>query len=191
MHPQELIQWSRLEQDHAWEGVQAHAADAHFFGETGLDYKYGVTVEQRECQAKWFACMTALARAHDKAVEVHSRQARSQTLEFLQRARAEKVLLHWFYGDKKMIRVIVENGWKASVGPSVLTQPHIQSFARALPVENLCLETDGPVSFDGVPADSTWIPRVAEKVCALKGLSMEELSHVQQRIARDYFGFKP
>ncbi len=137
---------------------------AYAVGEIGMDPKYGPLEEQR----KVYLEQVALAEEHNLPIVVHSRNAEKEILS----TDYDRVYLHWYKGDPKEA---VERGWYVGVGPWILYSKKIRKIVEAVPLDLVLTETDGPVRFSGVSARPSWIPRVAEEIARIKGVSVEEV----------------
>lgn len=188
-HPEHVIeankaqilgQLSRYEQE-------LEKEDIPFLGETGLDFLYGKTPIARAKQEEVFVFFIRQSLAHQKMIEVHTRHAKQESIDLLLKHGAKDVLLHWFAGNKKQTQIIIEQGWVCSVGPTILNSPHVDHFIESMPLELLALETDSPIPFDGMASNPSWIPRVAEKVARLKGVSLKDVSRAQTAIFERFF----
>jgi TatD DNase family protein len=183
LHPANLLALTGAEEEAGFKLVEENLASCVGVGETGLDFKHALTGPERERQVKAFKRFIALARAHGLPVQVHSRQARQEVLDILEEEKAEKVLLHWFVGGKKLLAQALERGYFVSVGPSLLFQSGLTGFVKDLPLENLLLETDSPVPFQGEPARPAWASQVAAKVGEIKNLAFPAL---ERQLAKNY-----
>ena len=183
LHPANLLSLTGEEEKAGFKLVEENLSRAVGVGETGLDFKHAQTEEERERQVKAFKRFIALAGQAGKPVQVHSRQARQEVLDVLEEGKAGKVLLHWFVAGKKMLNEVVGRGYFVSVGPSVLFQSGMVSFVKALPLENMLLETDAPVPFEGEPARPSWIIQVAGKVAEIKNI---DFSVLEGQLGRNY-----
>ena len=127
---------------------RAFASEARLraLGEIGLDYHWRDC--PRELQMKAFGEQLELARALEKPVVVHCREAEGDCLALLEaRGFAGYPLLwHCFGGDARLAERLVRNGWHVSV-PGPVTYPGNASLREALrhiPSDRLLLETDCP-----------------------------------------------
>ena len=193
LHPEELLLLDLTEAQAAFRNIEANLSLATAVGEVGLDYKYAALDAQRAYQRDYFSRFIALAKKHDKPLNVHSRRAERQTLEQLIAEGASRVLLHWFTGSSKLCKLAAAQGYFVSCGPSLLTNELTQGVVKGIPLENLLLETDAPVPYalpEGTLAsEPAWIPRVAAKVAELKGLSPAEVERQTEKNARALWGF--
>ncbi|MGQ4890856.1 MAG: TatD family hydrolase [Candidatus Njordarchaeia archaeon] len=115
-------------------------------GEIGLDFKPpNNTFEIMERQVKKFERFISLAKELDKPIVVHSRSAGRQSIDVLIRNGAERVLMHAFSGNVKYVRRGVQAGYFFSVPPTSYKNVQKINLIKAVPIEQLMLETDSPV----------------------------------------------
>ncbi|MEK6971072.1 MAG: TatD family hydrolase [archaeon] len=186
-HPESVISIPGSDVPSSLEKFSAFVKDAPFLGETGLDFLYGKTPSQQEAQKKVFSRFIDWSIEHDKLIVVHTRHAKQESLDMLVDTNAEKVILHWFSGNEKQQKQIISRSWVVTVGPTILNSPHMDHFIERQPIELLGLETDSPIPFDGIPSSPAWIPRVAERVAGIKGLSLEAVAEAQLGIFSRFF----
>jgi TatD DNase family protein len=149
-------------------------------GEIGLDFHHAKTQSQQKIQEKIFEKQIEIALNFKKPIEVHSRKAKNNVLNTLERKRVEKALLHWFFGSKNQVKRILDNNFLISIGPSILFENH-SSFLKSFPIENILLETDSPVTFNGEKAKPFWIKKIALKLAEIKELEFKELEKILQK----------
>ena len=135
--------------------VQGKAADTVVaYGEIGLDYDR-LFLSEKEVQLKYFEQQLDLATRLDLPLFLHSRAA-SDDFEALLRPRLaalpRKGLVHSFTGTRDEMERLVELGLDIGVnGCSLKTEENLD-VVRAIPLDRLQLETDGPwVSVSSVP----------------------------------------
>ncbi|MEM4663232.1 MAG: TatD family hydrolase [Candidatus Diapherotrites archaeon] len=146
-------------------------------GETGLDYMFA-DPNQKELQLRLFEKHIELSKRFKKPIIVHSRGARKECIETLAKNEAEKVVLHWFISDEKLLEKAISLGYFVSIGPSILFQEHVINFAKKIPLENVLFETDAPVTYNGQAAVPCWVKKVAEKFCELKDISFNDMENI-------------
>lgn len=183
LHPSNVLRMSSEEIEQALAFMEKNAVKCIAIGETGLDFKHAETEPQRAKQRELFTKQIELAKELDKPVIVHSRMARAECVKLLAEYNAEKVLMHWFVASDKLLQKVNELGYFISVGPSILFNGHICRFLEKVPIENLLLETDAPVSYNGKRAEPFWIKSVAEKVASVLQISLEE---VEERTSKNF-----
>ncbi|GIN19587.1 MAG TPA: TatD family deoxyribonuclease [Bacillus bacterium] len=69
--------------------------------------------------------------------------------ELMEKHGVEKAHFHWFKGDSKTVRRMIENGWFISITPDVIYEQEIQELVKQYPLEQMMVETDGPWRFKG------------------------------------------
>jgi len=143
-------------------------------GEVGLDYHKRVrAVTEKEQQKDVFRFVLELARKYDKAVSVHSRYAWRDGFDLVKECKVRKVVFHWYAGFSSVLRDIVAEGYFISATPACEYHDEHRKSVRQVPLENLLLETDAPVTYgretryESRPSD---IVRSLKAVAQIKGL---------------------
>jgi TatD DNase family protein len=83
---------------------------------------------------------------------------------------------HWYTGPLELIDAIVDRGDFISATPALAYSRMHQEAIRSAPLENILLETDGPVAYEGEEATPSTVVRVCEQVASLKGCSAAEVA---------------
>ena len=151
-------------------------------GETGLDYYYGQDSKTR--QQAWFRTHIAAARAAQKPLIVHTRDAKEDTLGILKAEGAETVggVLHCFTEDWDMAARAMELNFYISFSGIVTFKnaKQIQEVAKRMPAERMLVETDSPylapVPYRGKSNHPAWVRHVAEGVARLRDESLEQVA---------------
>jgi len=147
-------------------------------GEIGLDPQYAKRKMQKEEQAKVFHEMLRLAEKLELPVIVHSRWSAQRILDKLPSYKLKGVLWHWFSGPAELLPGIIERGDYVSEGPPVVFSARIQEIVRAVPLERLISETDGPVRYYGAfkdkPTTPAFIPEVVKAIAQIKELDKNQ-----------------
>jgi TatD DNase family protein len=192
LHPKECLEQTEAKNKKTieWTEKQFEAGDNANVGEIGLDFLLAKTIEQQKRQQFWFEKQLELAKRFEKAVSIHSRESLDKTIALVQKNGNEKALFHWFDGNEKELKTICENGFFVSIGPAVLTQKKIQTIAKQVSLENLLLETDSPVRFNGKPAEPAWIRMVGEKISELRQEPLETIAQETTKNAEQLFNTK-
>lgn len=161
-------------------------------GEIGLDYHYDDT--PREVQQYWFRRQLELADQVGLPVVIHEREAHGDGLEIV-RKWADKVpgVFHCFSGSAEMAKEIVSLGWMISF-TGVLTFKNARraiEAAQAIPLDRIMIETDcpymAPTPYRGKRNHSGYVPKVAEKLAEIKGLSVEEIAAITTENGKRFF----
>jgi len=151
-------------------------------GEIGLDYYRNLS--PREIQRKRFRDQIGLARDLKIPIVIHDREAHQETLEILKSEQAETLggIIHCFSGDAQMARTCIDMGFCISIPGSITFKnaEKFQEIVRDLPLDHLLVETDAPfltpVPFRGKRNEPGFVRYTAEKIAAIKKISLEEVA---------------
>jgi len=116
-------------------------------GEIGLDKTYITTEEEWIVQKKVFSDQLILAEKFNKPVSIHSRKTLDDIFEILPSFNLKRVLLHWFDGNKGQLKNAMELGLFVSYGPLLVYANDKQTLLSKTNIEQILVETDGPVKF--------------------------------------------
>lgn len=127
----------------------AQAADERVvaIGETGLDYFY--SPENKEVQQASFREHIRVARALNKPLIIHTRDAQQDTLQIMREEGADQVggVLHCFTESLEMAEAAMAMGFYISISgiATFKNAAALQAVVKALPLERLLVETDSPI----------------------------------------------
>lgn len=118
-------------------------------GETGLDfYHEGHDLPQvKRDQLESFQAHLALAKSLDLPVVVHTRAARTETIEALRACASPAAgVLHCFTEDWDMARKALDLGYYISISGIVTFRnaDNVRDVAKRVPADRLLIETDSP-----------------------------------------------
>ena len=150
-------------------------------GETGLDYHY--QPEAAELQREAFRLHLEAAQITGKPVIVHTREARSDTLQLLREAALPQAgVLHCFTEDWPMAKAALDLGFYISLS-GIVTFRNAQALrevALQVPADRLLVETDAPylapMPYRGKPNLPQYVREVAEFLADLRGTSFESFA---------------
>lgn len=150
-------------------------------GEIGLDKKYiEKSGEKWESQQHVFEYMLTLAKKYNLPVQVHSRKAAPDVLDYLLSYNISKAQFHWFSDDKNTLRRVIDNGYYISFTPSVTYSKKIMQLATLVPPELVLTETDGPIKFFGKFMDKEtkpyFVKEIIIKLSEILGINKTDLS---------------
>lgn len=161
-------------------------------GEIGLDYHYPDT--KKEEQKAAFTCQMELAQKLHLPVAIHSRDAMMDTLEILRKFPGVRGVVHCFSGSVESMKEVLKLGYYIALG-GVVTFKNARAavdVAREIPLDRLLLETDCPYLAPEPHRGTINLPLhvrlVAEKIAALRGISVEELTAQTNQNAKALFG---
>jgi TatD DNase family protein len=87
-----------------------------------------------------------------------------------------RAVFHWYSGPLELLDTIVDRGYFISATPALAYSRMHQEAIRRAPLENILLETDCPVTYQGQEATPSDVVRVCEQVASLKDCSCEEVA---------------
>ena len=146
-------------------------------GEIGLDWHWA---EPNDADRAIFARQLALAKAWDKPVIVHDREAHGDVFDFV-RDWGGRGVMHCYSGSWEEARQLLDRGWYLGFG-GVLTYKNARKAVEVverMPLDRLLLETDAPymapVPLRGQRCDSSMICHVARRAAEIKGVSLRRI----------------
>jgi TatD DNase family protein len=147
-------------------------------GECGLDYHYDHS--PRPTQQAVFASQVALAREHDLALVVHTREAWDDTFAILADTGVpRRLVMHCFTGGPDEARKSLDLGAHLSFS-GIVTFPSaadVREAAALAPLDRILVETDSPflapVPYRGKPNSPALVPVVGAAVARVRALSPE------------------
>jgi len=160
-------------------------------GETGLDYHYDHS--PRDVQRDVFKKHLDLARETGLPVLIHSREARNDTLEILEKSGISKGVFHCFSGDLKMAEKVMEMGFSISLaGPVTFKNAkELVEVAREIPDDYLLVETDAPYlapePLRGKTNEPCYMVHTVRRLAELRGVSPEDIERITTLNAKRLF----
>ena len=178
------------------QALDAHRGDPRLVavGEIGLDHF--VPDIDRLRQERFYAAQLRLAQAMDLPVILHVRRSADTLLKHLRRTPVPGGIAHAFNGSEQQALAFVALGFKLGFGGAMTFERALQlrRLAQTLPTDAIVLETDAPDippqwlyrtaafrrSEPGatVPNEPAQLPRIAETLAALRGLSLAKIAEV-------------
>ncbi len=166
------------------------------WGEIGLDYHYNFS--EPDIQRRVFARQIAQGVKAAKPLIIHTREAEEDTLAIMRDAVPSdwKVHVHCFTSSPDLALALVAAFPNLYVGFTGVitfkTADAIREVVRAVPLERLLLETDGPymapVPHRGKVAHPGHIPFIAEKMAEVKAVPVSEVYLQVRENTRDVYG---
>ena len=164
------------------------------FGEIGLDYFYDHS--PRDVQQRVFRDQMELARAARLPIIIHCRDAWSDCLDMLDadwKPTGLGGILHCFTSTIEHARRGLDLGFMVSFTGN-LTYPkaqNIRDVAKALPLENILIETDSPYlspqPVRGKRNEPAYVAEVAKALANVRNLGTEETAAITAANFRRFF----
>jgi TatD DNase family protein len=158
-------------------------SDTVAVGEIGLDFF--VKGYDQEKQEFYFAEQLHLARKFDLPVLLHIRRAQDTILKHLRQHKVCGGIAHAFNGSAQQAAEFIKLGFKLGFGGAMTYSraTRLRKLAATLPLESIVLETDAPdIPPDflqrGLPNKPEYLPRIAQMLADLRGVSLEEIARM-------------
>lgn len=163
-------------------------------GEIGLDFHYDDVPRPIQCEA--FRRQLRLAKRLGKPVVIHDREAHGECLSILKEEGITSGVMHCFSGSVEFMREVIRQGLYIALGGVVTYKNarHAVEVAENVPLERLLLETDcpylAPVPHRGKRNASPYIRYTAERIAALRGISLDILAAQTAENTKQLFGIQ-
>ncbi len=112
-------------------------------GEVGLDYHWEKDARKRKGQEDVFLDFIRIASKLRKPIVIHSWDAEPECFELV-RDFGHGVIFHCFSGTTQLAEEIIKRGFFISFSTQVLFSKNHRKLAKAVPLDNMLLETDSP-----------------------------------------------
>lgn len=160
-------------------------------GEIGLDFYRDRS--PRDLQELVFRRFLQMAAELDKPVIVHDRDAHDRVMTIIREEALRKGVLHCFSGDAIMAAEAAALGFYISI-PGTITYPGnkcLHDVVRSTSIDRMLVETDcpylTPVPHRGKLNEPSYVRLAAEKIAAIKGLTLEDVARITTKNACDLF----
>lgn len=158
-------------------------------GEIGLDYHY--TRDNKNEQIELLRRQLEIAEKHKLPVIVHSREATLDTINILKEYKVTGVI-HSFSGSLETAREYIKMGYLLGInGVVTFKNSNLKKVIEELPLSSIVLETDSPYltpePFRGRQNNPSHIINIAEFICELKNISLEELANITNNNIKTLF----
>jgi TatD DNase family protein len=176
LHPQLVAQ--RSDEVQLWE---AYLPEARFVGEVGLDagprFYRSMDLQRQVFQRVLKLCATA----GDKILTVHSTRAVSAVLDLIEEhlpPSSRRIVLHWFTGTLAEALRATSLGCYFSINAIMFQNPAHQAVVRALPIDRLLTESDGPFcKWQGRTVCPRDVSSTIKLIAKIKGRHQEDIAH--------------
>lgn len=177
IHPMYVRQACEADLEHLRERLADGSAVA--VGEIGLD---GFMQDgSLPLQLRYFEAQLRLARAFELPVVLHIRRAQDEILKLLRRIRPPGGIAHAFNGSVQQAEAFIKLGFRLGFGGAMTYagSRRIRQLAAELPLSAIVLETHAPdippAWGAGLRNDPANLPRFAEVLAGLRGMSVDEV----------------
>ena len=184
IYPIDALKISEKEMDSEIEFIKKNKEKISAIGEVGIDLKHAKE-DSLETQKENLKKFVNLARELNIPVVIHSRKAEKECIELLEKLNYNKIIMHCFSGNMKLVSRIINNNWNLSIPANVKHSEHFQKIVEVTPIENLFCETDSPFLHpdklrDNEPSN---VIESYKKISEIKNLPLVE---VEKQIEENY-----
>lgn len=194
LHPNEAPVVEDLEAELDGISELAQHPKVRAIGETGLDF-FRTEPELREKQRYSFIRHIEIAKATDKALVIHDRDAHRAVLDTLEEVGApSKTIFHCYSGDAEMARECVAKGYFLSFAGTVTFKnaPQLREALKLVPLDQLLVETDSPflapAPHRGALNTPAQIPHILRLMASERGDELTSLANAISANAERLFG---
>jgi len=179
-HPVDAIDMT--ESDLTWIKELSKHPKVVAIGEMGLDYHWDKS--PRDVQDDVFRKQIRLAKDVNMPIIIHNREATEDIIKVLQEEDAQQVggIMHCYNDDVRYVQACLDMNFYISLGGTVTFKnaPLPKEVAEYVPIDRLLVETDSPFLAPhpnrGKRNEPAYVKLVAEKIAALRNMSLEDLS---------------
>lgn len=187
IHPDNISDFNDIAKNFINENIKNKKIIA--IGEIGLDYFHNK--ENKKEQLQMLEYFLGLAENNNLPVIIHSREATGDLLDLLKKHKC-KGIIHCFSGSLETAREYINLGYKLGIG-GVLTFKNciLKDVLKEIDLKHILLETDSPylapVPLRGLPNEPVNLNIIADYLCAIYNVSLEELAGTLEDNFNDVF----
>jgi TatD DNase family protein len=164
-------------------------------GETGLDFYRTRDAGGHARQRESFAAHIGFARASDKTLVIHDRDAHHDIVDLLDAEGVpNRFVMHCFSGDAEFAKECLDRGGYLSFAGTVTfnNNDRLREALAVTPLDRLLTETDAPyltpMPFRGRPNASYLIPHTARLMASVLGIELAVVCKALSDNAEAAFG---
>jgi TatD DNase family protein len=162
-------------------------------GEIGLDFYWDVSFKAQQFEA--FDLQIEWALEFDIPIVIHSRNSIDECIEAVTKRQSGKLkgVFHCFGGSAEQANKIIDLGFYLGIGGVVtFKKSGLDRVLKDVDMKHLLLETDAPylapVPYRGKRNECSYLNLIAEKIAAIKELSLAEVDFITTNNAKTLFG---
>ena len=163
------------------EGLAQHRR-VRAVGETGLDYYRTRDAAGQAIQREAFAAHIAIAKAYDKTLVIHDRDAHDDIVKVIDaEGPPNRIVMHCFSGDDHFAKACLDRGAYLSFAGTITfkNNDHLRDALITAPLDRILVETDAPyltpMPLRGRPNASYLIPHTARFLAATLKIDLEHM----------------
>jgi TatD DNase family protein len=154
-------------------------------GEIGIDRHWVLEDSWQKRQLEVFKLLISIGGAAGLPLVIHSRKAESLALDVLEKNADTDVVLHCFSGSVELGKRAVDDGYFVSIPTAVVNRKKHKKLAKALPLENLVVETDAPwlSPVEKEKNEPAFVRYAVEEIAKINEYEVKEVSKVTTKNA--------
>lgn len=165
-------------------------------GEIGIDLYWDKSLQKEQTEA--FTAQIRWAKSEKLPIVIHCRDAFDEIFEVLDKENDEELfgVFHCFTGTEEQANKIINyGGFKLGIGGVVtFKNSGLDKSIENISLDHLVLETDAPylapAPYRGKRNESSYIPKIAEKLSNIHGISEQKVGEITTKNALDIFQIK-
>ena len=160
-------------------------------GEIGIDLYWDKT--NLDIQIKAFQNQINIANNFNLPIVIHCRESFNEIYDVLIKNKINYGgIFHCFSGDLNQAKKIIDLGMKLGIGGVVtFKNGKIDKFLNQIDISHIVLETDSPylspTPLRGKRNESSNIKYIAEKLCDIYNLSLQEIADITTQNSKEIF----
>ncbi len=169
-----------------------HKAAFIAIGEIGIDLYHDTALLAEQQEA--FSIQLALAKRYQLPLSIHCRNAFKEVIQLLEKEQDGTLrgVIHCFTGNLQEAEKCISLGFALGVsGMITIPKSGLGTTIAAIDLKYLVLETDSPyltpAPFRGQPNEPSYLLYTAEKLAALKQITLAELACITTQNAEKFF----
>ncbi len=162
-------------------------------GETGLDFYYGRSYEEK--QKDFFRAHIEIAGKLNLPLVIHQRDSCGEVIDIIEKSvMPEKVVFHCFGGSAELADYCMRKNFYISFTGIITFKKaeDVKEVCRRYPLELIMAETDAPflapVPFRGKRNDPSKVRYVVEAIANVRGMVIKECAERIFTNSREFFG---
>jgi TatD DNase family protein len=189
IHPEEVKMNKAIQKqmNSILEYIKSNKDSICAIGEIGLDHHFIKNQELYPLQKTIFEKMLSLAQELQLPVNIHTKGAEKEIFDLLPSYNIPNINIHWYSGPEQYLALGIERGYFFSVTPAIMYSPAVKKVAEKVSVNNILLESDGPVKFSGQTGVPAMIKDVLIKLSQLKNVERDELERRIEQNTKEIF----
>jgi TatD DNase family protein len=180
LYPEEALQLNDFDKLKIF--IKQNQSSIIAIGEIGLDK---LEKADFELQKQVFIKQLDLAKTLNLPAIIHTRKAEKEVLEILENYQHQKIILHCFSGNFKLVKKAQELGFYFSIPAIIIKSEHFQKLVQEVPRKQILTETDSPFlsPYKDKPNQPAYIKETLEKLSELWKIPEKK---VEDQIERNF-----